>query len=88
MKRMETVTVHISKGDRIAYRFFKANIVSLAGAQMKTGATLFEGTGTVTHIYGNHPTKPTVVTLKVQPDSGEEEIEVPSEGVVGVLKSE
>lgn len=60
----------IIKGTRIRATWFEAKMVSLAGVQMKTEATLRTITGTVRHIRGDHPTNPTVRRLFVESDDG------------------
>ncbi len=77
----------ITKGTRVRYSFFQASkkLQSLSGAQLKFGATLVEGVGTVTHVWQDHPTNPTKYTFGIKPDNGGEEIEVPQGGIKGVV---
>ena len=92
----DTITVDIHKGTRIRARWFRADLVGLAGLQAKMGLTPVEFTGTVRHVRVDHPTAPTVTWLFVEPDAPDEhakpcatcgvlEIRVDPKHVVGVL---
>ena len=54
---------------------------------MKTGATLRKVEGNVTHVWGDHPTHPTKVTVALQPDEGDE-VEVQQEHIKAVRTPE
>ena len=60
---------------RVRARWFKANPnASLAGVQTKMAATQEDVTGTITHVYGDHPTRPQKFWLSIQPDDGGPEV--------------
>jgi hypothetical protein len=61
---------YVTKGTRIRAEWFKANNPpsSLAGAQLKFGATKFEIVGVVKHVRGDDPSNPTTVRFYVDPD--------------------
>jgi hypothetical protein len=79
--------VFVDKGMRVRAEWFDTKPVALAGAQMKLGATLRQVEGTVTHVWGDHPTKPTKVTVAIQPDEGDE-VEIQQEHIRAVRTSE
>ncbi len=66
----KTVTKVYNRGDRVRAQWFATHLTSLAGVQMKFGATPKEVVGTVRHIRGDHPTNPTEVRVFVDPDEG------------------
>ena len=82
------MTKTVNKGTRVRYSFFvpKSPPASLSGMQLKFAADLFEGTGTVTHVWVDHPTNPTKYTFVVKPDEGGAELEVPQGGIKEVLE--
>lgn len=95
---MSDRTNYITKGTRIRAEWMQAQTnppASLAGMQMKFGATLHQVTGTVRHLYGDDPVNPSKAVFYVQPDEGEEgkmcetcgvrEVVVASQHVVEVL---
>lgn len=77
--------VTIKKGTKVLVRRMNAELVSLSGMQMKTGVTIEEFEGVVTHIYGDHPTTPTKVTLVVKKGEGTE-VEVDQKHIAAVIK--
>ena len=81
----EPQDVRVEKGTKVLVRRFNANLVSLSGMQMKTEATLEEFEGVVTHIYGDHPTRPTKYIFMVKKDNGVEVV-VQKEHIVAVIK--
>jgi len=56
------------KGSRIRARWFQAELVSLAGAQMKLGAQGMEVVGIIKHFRGDHPTDPKEVRIYIDPE--------------------
>lgn len=70
--------ITLKKGSRVKARWFQANDPpsSLAGMQMKLGVTEKLVEGVVTHIYGDHPTRPTKYEIIVQPDGGGPEVTI------------
>jgi hypothetical protein len=56
------------KGDRVRAQWFATHLTSLAGVQMKFGATIKDVVGTVRHIRGDHPIHPTEVRVYLDPD--------------------
>jgi hypothetical protein len=73
---MDNRDYNIRKGVRVRACWYDANFnASLAGVQMKASATRREVVGVVTHVYGDHPTRPTEVWLSIQPDDGGPEVE-------------
>ena len=66
---------YITKGSFIKAVWFEANpSASIAGMQPKVGATMQVVVGTVRHIRGDHPTRPTSVRLWVEPEGGGDEV--------------
>jgi hypothetical protein len=62
---------YISKGSRIRAEWFKAQMdppASLAGMQLKFGATRIAVVGTVKHVRGDDPVNPKVIRFYVDPD--------------------
>jgi hypothetical protein len=61
---------NITKGSRIRAEWFKVNDPpsSLAGMQLKFGASRFEVQGVVRHVRGDAPVNPTVVRFYVDPE--------------------
>jgi len=62
--------ITITKGTRIRADWFKANDPpsSLAGMQVKFGATRFEVVGVVRHVRGDDPVNPKTIRFYVDPD--------------------
>ena len=88
-------SLYITKGTHIRAQWFDAKLVSLAGMDMKTGATLRNVTGVVRHVRGDHPTAPTTVRIYIESDDGlgtpcgdcqVREVEVDPKHVVEVLE--
>jgi hypothetical protein len=78
-------TVTVNKGSRVHAQVFKVNpMTCLSGAQMKVGATCRNIVGTVTHVWGDHPTAPTKYEIAIKPDGEDEEVVVPSSAIVAV----
>jgi hypothetical protein len=71
-----SIVADITKGMRISAMWMDAKPVALAGVQMKFGATQRSVTGKITHIYGDHPTRPTKYTIVVAPEDGGPEVEI------------
>lgn len=63
--------MNVVKGTRIKAQWWDTKLVPLAGATMKTQASLVEVVGIVRHIRGNHPTTPTQIELHVELDNGD-----------------
>lgn len=73
----------VERGSRIRVRKFEAELMSEAGASLpKTDDTF---TGTVLGVYGNHPTTPTLIEVKVKRDDNGCEIYCNSNTIVEVL---
>lgn len=80
------VEAWIIKGTRVRVsRLVADQRTCLAGVQMKQGCTMEDWVGTVTHVYGDHPTHPKRVWFIVMPDGAAAEVEVESQHIVGVL---
>ena len=64
--------ITLRKGTRVRAVWPEARPTSLAGVQMKFGATSREVTGVVEHLRGDHPTSPSPdsIRLLVRPDGG------------------
>jgi len=80
-------TVTINKGSRVHATVFEAQKLgsfSLAGAQMKVAAKSRVICGTVTHVWGDHPTEPTKYEICIKPDGEPDEVVVPSGAIVAV----
>ena len=86
----------VTKGTRVRACWFEANNQphSLAGNFLKIGATERVVVGTVRHVWGDHPTAPTKVTLAIEPDDGsgtvcskcnKPHVEVDAKHVVAIL---
>lgn len=67
MDQTATKTTY-NKGDRVRAQWFSTHLSSLAGVQMKFGATVKEVVGTVRHIRVDHPTHPTSTRVYLDPD--------------------
>lgn len=80
----EPQDVSVKKGTKVLVRRMTAKLVSLSGMQMKTGVTVEEFEGVVTHIYGDHPTNPTKIVFMVK--KGDSEVEVEQKHIVAVVK--
>ena len=65
---MPTVTLP-NKGDLVTLKGIEAKPAALSGMQMKFGATIFEITGHVAHVRGNHLTDPTSVGVWLTADA-------------------
>lgn len=81
--------IYITKGTRVQVSFFKSKPLgefSLAGVQLKTAASLIEGSGTVLNIWSNDPQGLVNLRFNVQMDDGEIH-EVPKAGIKTVLPS-
>lgn len=81
----EPQDISVVKGTRVLVRRMTAHLASLAGMQMKTGLNIEEFEGTITHIYGDHPTNPTKVVFMVKKDDGIE-VEIEQKHIVAVVK--
>ena len=80
------VEAWIIKGTRVRVsRLVAAPRTCLSGVQMKQSCTAEDWVGTVTHVYGDHPTHPKRVWFIVMPDGAAAEVEVESQHIVGVL---
>lgn len=79
--------IYVKKGTRVRAEWFQAKTASLAGMQMKFDAKHRVVEGVITHFWGNHPTKPTEVSIAIQPDEGDE-VEVKPEHIKAVLTDE
>lgn len=60
---------YVTKGSRIRAQWFQAvdPPASLAGMQLKFGATKFDVVGIVRHVRGDHPTAPTQIRFYIDP---------------------
>lgn len=79
--------VFVEKGMRVRAEWFEAQPVALAGVQMKLGAISRKVEGEVAHVWGDHPTEPTKVTIAIQPDEGDE-VEVDAKHITAVKTPE
>lgn len=78
-------TVTINKGSRVHAQVFEVQpMACLAGAQMKVAAKSRVICGTVTHVWGDHPTAPTKYEICIKPDGEPDEVVVPSSAIVAV----
>lgn len=79
--------VFIAKGMKVRVKRFVPQPIgtySLAGAQPKLSVSQEIFDGTVTHVYGDHPTKPTKITIMVQKVDGKE-VEVDPKHIDGII---
>lgn len=65
-----TTNSYVTKGTRIKAQWLDARLVSLAGVQMKMGATMVVITGVVRHIRSDHPTQPVNATFFLDVEEG------------------
>lgn len=79
----------IKKGSRVRAHWYQAQTnppASLAGMQLKFGATERDIIGTIMHIWGDHPMNPTKYEIAIQPDEGGDEVVVRPSWIVEVIK--
>lgn len=80
------VEAWIVKGTRVRVSRLVADPrTCLAGVQMKQSCTAEDWVGTVTHVYGDHPTHPQRVWFMVLPDGADADVEVEKQHIVGVI---
>ena len=80
------VEAWIVKGTRVRVSRLVADPrTCLAGVQMKQSCTAEDWVGTVTHVYGDHPTHPQRVWFTVLPDGADADVEVEKQHIVGVI---